>query len=179
MPKKLPDLEIETSRKRLIALSVFALFCFVGGLMNLSPVLYGREVSTFWAGVFLLFCILFLVWSILSAWIAFRSPRVAYRLSKEGLFLGDQPEPAFTWGQVRGATLSRGKRRSSVTVVLEADARLNTAGLLPDWVATFLGRPTDKDFAFTNMDTTLDLATFLDLIGPYFLNYGPGTPKEI
>ncbi len=179
MPKTLPDIEIETSRKRLIALSIFALFCCVGGLLNLYPVLQGQAVSTFWAGGVLLFCFLFLLWSVLAAWVAWRAPRIAYRLGKEGLFLGTQTSPAFTWDQVRGATLVRGKRRSAVAVVLSQDQRLNTDGLMPDWLATFLGRPTDRDLALTNMDTTLDLATFLDLIGPYFHTYGPGTPKEI
>ena len=179
MPNPLPEIEIQASRTRLIALSGFAFLCCVGGLLNLSPVLSGRAVSDFWALVFIVFCCLFLAWGVLAAWVAWRTPRVAYRLSKEGLFLGDQAAPAFTWDQVRAATLIRGKRRSAVAVILEPGEQLNSAGLMPNWLASFLGRPTDPYLALTNMDTRVDLATFLDLIGPYFHRYGPGTPKEI
>jgi len=99
-------------------------------------------------------------------------------LDSKGLYAGNQDRPAFTWDQVAGATLSRGKRRSSVTVVLKEGETLNTQGLPHPWLETFLGRPTDRDFAFTNMDTSLDLGTFLDLIGPYFHTYGGSNLSE-
>ena len=175
---KLPPIEIQSSRTRLLALAIFALFCFAAGLLNLTPLFSGEAEFTFWVYVFMGLCGLFLVWCGLSAWVALSQPKVAYRFAEEGVYLGNQPEPAFTWDQVKGATLARGKRRSSVVVVLDDPGALNRAGLLPDWLATFLGRPTDKDLALTNMDTAVDLATFLDLIGPYFHTYGGDALKE-
>ena len=170
----LDSIDIPASRTRLTALAVFALFCFAGGLLNLTPLLSGQVAFTPWAYIFIGFCGLFLLWGLTAAWIALTQPPLAYRLTPQGLFIGRQDQSAFTWDQVRGATLSRGKRRSSITVVLIEGAQLHRPGLLNPWLASFLGRPTDRDLALTNMDTKLDWATFLDLIGPFFHTYGPG-----
>lgn len=174
----LPEIAIEASRKRLFWLSLFAAFCFAGGLLNLAPALAAGTMVTFWPLAFMLFCALFLLWSLAAGWTALMQPKIAYRLNDTGLFIGDQSVPAFTWGQVRGATLVRGKRRSAVAVILEDPQALNTAGLMPAWRATFLGRPTDRDIPLTNMDTNLGLEEFLDLIGPYFHTYGPQSISE-
>ena len=100
------------------------------------------------------------------------SPSIAYRFTPEGLYLGQQTAPAFHWDQVRGATLNRGKRRTGVTLVFYDRATINTAGLLPSWLAGFLGRPTDQDMALTNMDTSMALTPFLDLIQNHLDTYG-------
>lgn len=169
----LDEIEIETSRTRLVALAVFALICFGGGLLNLTPLFAGDVDLSVWAYVFALICLLFLAWAVAAIWVVCTQPKIAYRLNPRGVFLGDQATPAFTWGQVRGATLAQGKRRSALVIILENSEDLNLSGLHPSWLATFLGRPTDRDLALTNMDTPLDFKTFLDLIEPYLHTYGP------
>ena len=169
----LDEIEIETSRTRLVALAVFALICFGGGLLNLTPLFVQDMDLTVWAYVFGLFCLLFLAWAIAAIWVACTQPKIAYRLNPHGLFLGNHTKPAFTWAQVRGATLARGKRRNALVIILENSAGFYPVDLYPRWLSTFLGRPTDRDLALTNMDTRLDFKTFLDLIEPYLNTYGP------
>lgn len=178
MPKTLDPVNIPASKRRLWAMAVFGLLACGGSLLNLSPVVMSGAPMTWLGGVFLLFAAVFLAWTVAAFWVIRQQPALAYRLRPEGLYVGDQGEPAFAWDQVSGATVVRGKRRSSLIVVLDETEALNPAGLLPSWLAMFLGRPTDADLALTNMDTALDLKTFLDLIGPYFHTYGPVGIKE-
>ena len=160
-------IEVPKSSLRLVGLGLSAFLC--------SLICFGFLVFIPWDAVALTilgFGLLFLTWAILALYVAHFSPSVAYRFSPAGLYMGDQAIPAFTWDQVKGATLMRGKRRSSVAVILADNTAFNTAGLLPSWLATFLGRPTDKDFALTNMDTSMPLGPFLDLIQTHLDTYG-------
>jgi len=157
MAKQADDILILASGKRLYALALFAVFCFIGGVFQMLPLAQEGQIDSFWGRIFVLMCVLFLAWAIAALWIALRQPTNAYRLTEEGLYIGAQSSPAFTWDQVKGATLMRGKRRSHITVVLVETATLNRAGLIPDFLAALLGRPSDRDVALSNMGTAMDL----------------------
>ena len=178
-----PEIRIPASRRRLLGLAVSGLVCATASLYCGGQLLPSGPGPWVGALVFGLFGGLFALWAGLALWVAWRQPAAAYRLDATGLYVGDTPVPAFTWPQVAGVTLSQGKRRSHLTVVLMADADLHRQGLLPDWLATFLGRPVARDLALTPMDTATNFATFLDLIGPYFRTYArqdiqPGDPRH-
>ncbi len=175
-----PEIRIPASRRRLLGLAVSGLICAAASLyctLQLLPSALGAAL------VFGLFGGLFSLWAGLALWVAWQQPTTAYSLDATGLYLGEARVPAFTWRQVAGVTVSRGKRRSHLTVVLRIDANLHRQDLPPDWIATFLGRPVARDLALTPMDTAIDFAAFLDLIGPYFRTYArhdiqPGEPRH-
>ena len=174
--KTLPDLEIESSRRRLIGMAIFGVVCALGGALNLLPIL--NTGVNGWTYMIAALCLGLLGWAGLAAFVALRLPKYMYRLTAAGLFLGDAAEPAFSWDQVKGATLVRGKRRSAVAVILEDAGHLPSTDLLPSWQATALARPTERDISLTNVDTKLSLEVFLDLIGPYLRTYGQASLKE-
>lgn len=172
----LPVLEIKTSRKRLIGMALFGLACALGGALNLLPAL--NMGSNGWPWIIGGLCLGLLVWSALAAFVALRLPPLAYRLTPEGLFYDSAQAPVFTWDQVRGATLVRGKRRSAVAVILDAADHLTSPDILPGWQATALARPVERDVTLTNVDTNLSLEMFLDLIAPYLHTYGQASLTE-
>ncbi len=117
-------------------------------------------------------CVLFAVWAICAFWIGLRQHETAYRLTEEGVYFGNQSDPAFQWKEIQGARLVRGKRRSYVAIILKDGAKFNRAGILPDLIATFLGKPTDSGVVVSNVDTRIDFSTLLDLIRPFLRTYG-------
>ncbi|MGB0717926.1 MAG: hypothetical protein ACPGO7_01210 [Alphaproteobacteria bacterium] len=166
------DIVIHSSGRRLYALGAFASFCFVGGIFQLLPLLEAQELKSFWGWTFILMCVLFAVWAICAFWIGLRQHEIAYRLTEEGVYFGNQSDPAFQWKEIQGARLVRGKRRSYVAIILKDGAKFNRAGILPDLIATFLGKPTDSGVVVSNVDTRIDFSTLLDLIRPFLRTYG-------
>lgn len=166
------DIVIHSSRKRLYAIGAFASFCFVGGIFQLLPLLETQELKSFWGWTFIFMCVLFAAWAISAFWIGVRQNEIAYRFTNEGVFFGNQADPAFQWREIQGASLVRGKRRSYIAIILKDGAKFNRAGILPDLIATFLGKPTDIGVVVSNVDTRLDFSTLLDLIRPFIHTYG-------
>lgn len=152
---------VKASRLRLIGLALSAFVCALAAVVLAFVVPFVAVLA-----------LLFVAWTGACLAALYMQSSVAYRFDGQGVYLGDQPQPAFCWRDVKGATLARGKRRSAVAIVLNDDIELRDAGLLPPWLATFLGRPTDRDLALTNMDTTWQLQPFLDLIQGHLDTYG-------
>ena len=164
---------VSFSGRRLLALGLVAAVCALP-MAGFTALTLGIEPAINWTLTLISLGLTLLMeaYALVAFHALWHAGPVAYRFGQDGLYLGEQEAPAFLWKEVKGATLARGKRRSAVAIILNDEAGVNARGLLPAWLATFLGRPTDKDLALTNMDTTWKLQPFLDLIQHHLDTYG-------
>lgn len=164
---------IEFSGKRLLALGLIAAVCALP-TAGFAVMTLGIQPAINWTLTLISFALTLLMggYAAASFYALWRASPIAYRFDADGVYLGERQSPTVRWADVKGATLARGKRRSAVVLVLNEGAIVDAEGLLPVWLTTFLGRPTDKDFALTNMDTTWQLQPFLDLIQHHLDTYG-------